>query len=255
MVASVWKTNLKWAVPVTSLWYMWVQKGFFWVTLFRGHVCLFYFFHFKYTCFLEGNRGLRLIVIRHFGDPGSGSVKQAWSLFPEKFSCPELMFVPSTWVSYGSIDSRCYGRTGCLTRSLNVCFRWRTPKTMRKTSCKEKSHSGSPVGDTGRSTRGESVRPSRTMWIPAATCRWVCSPLAHLLAIVMSAWLARIFFWWQNWWSEIVHACSFWEHFFHVEGQWSGLDWNIIGGCEGHKWKRWGFFWFRDLQLSTINKS
>lgn len=152
------------------------------------------------------------------------------------------MFVPSPWASYGSIGSQSYGRTGCLTRSLNMCFRWRTPKTMRKTSCKEKSHSGSPVGGIGRLTRGVSVRPSRTAWIPAATCRWVCSPLAYLLGIVMSAWLAGIFFCWQNWWSKIVHACHFWEHFFRVGEQWNGLDWNTIGGNEGSSWKRWSFF-------------
>lgn len=60
-------------------------------------------------------------------------------------------------------------------------------------------------------------------------------------AAVMSAWLAGIFFWWQNWWSEIVHARHFWEHFFRVDGQWSGLDWNTIGGSEGGNWKK-GFF-------------
>lgn len=153
------------------------------------------------------------------------------------------MIVPSPWTSYGFIDSPCYGRTGCLTRHLNMCFRWRTLKTMRKTFCKEKSHSGSPVGGIGRSTRGVNVRPLRTMRIPAAMCRWVCSPLAHLFGIMMSAWLAGIFFWWQNWWSEIVHASYFWEHFC-VEGQWSGLDWNAVGGSEGSNWKRWGFFDF-----------
>lgn len=88
------------------------------------------------------------------------------------------MFVPSSWACYGSIGSRCYGRTGCLTRNPNMCFRWRTPKTMRKASCKEKSPSGSRGAGLGRSTRGVSARPSPTTWMPATTCWWVCSLFA-----------------------------------------------------------------------------
>lgn len=118
------------------------------------------------------------------------------------------MLVPSSWACYDSIGSRCYGRTGCLTRSLNVCFRWRTPKTMRKTSCKEKSRSGSPVEGLGRSTRGASARPSRTTWMPAVTSRWVWSP---------SAWRCAVGFpcaeesWWgeMRWFAFVVFVNAF----------------------------------------------
>lgn len=144
------------------------------------------------------------------------------------------MLVPSSWASYGSIGFRCYGRTGCLTRSLNMCFRWRTPRTMRKTSCKEKSRSGSPVGGFGRSTRGASVRPSLTTWIPAATCRWVCSASAHLLGIGPSARLAGFRFIEKSWWDEMSHVCHFYEHFLSC---WGAVE---CFGFEQNRW-RWRF--------------
>lgn len=127
------------------------------------------------------------------------------SRFLEKsFNCSELMLVPSSWACYDSIGSQCYGRTGCLTRSLNVCFRWRTPKTMRKTSCKEKSRSGSPVEGLGRSTRGASARPSRTTWMPAATSRWVWSPSAGAGARRCAVGFPCAE---GSWWDEMGHVC------------------------------------------------
>ena len=166
------------------------------------------------------------------------------------------MFVPSSWTSYGSIGFRWYGRTGCLTRSLNMCFRWRTPKTMRKTSCKEKSRLGSPVGGLGRSTRGASVRPSLTTWIPAVTCRWVCSPLADLLGIVLSAWLAGILSYWEKLVKWNSPCLSFLRTLFFLLGS-SGVLWIWTPEVEVkiQTLVRKEVFWFRGFQLTTLNKS
>lgn len=165
--------------------------------------CTFFFFFLN--CFLEGNCGLRLIVITSLWDMQHWFFKVSAVVFLRKsFNCSELMLAPSSWACYDSIGSRCYGRTGCLTRSLNVCFRWRTPKTMRKTSCKEKSRSGSPVEGLGRSTRGASARPSRTTWMPAATSRWVWSPSAGAGARRCAVGFPCAE---GSWWDEMGRVC------------------------------------------------
>lgn len=202
----------------------------------------------KKDYFLEGSCGLRLIVITALWAMQQQLSKASAVVFLwEKFNCSQLMLVPSSWASYGSTGSRCYGRTGCLTRNLNMCFRWRTPRTMRKASCKEKSHSGSPGAGLGRSTSGASARPSPTTWMPAATCRWVCSLFATCLAPCCWVWGRWEKPWGEMRWAVLAVAVDalFWV-------LWSGAL-HVVAKIQAAVWK--GVICFMGAWLSAANKS